>query len=39
VLNRPDKLQARAIDAKVTAKERQKDFEISRINIFLFLTF
>ena len=30
-LNRPDKMQAQVIDAKVVAKERKKDFEISRI--------
>jgi putative transposase len=31
-LNRPDKMQAQVIDAKVVAKERKKDFEISRIS-------
>ena len=33
-LNRPDKMQAQVIDAKVVAKERKKDFEISRISRF-----
>ena len=33
-LNRPDKMQAQVIEAKVIAKERKKDFEISRISRF-----
>ena len=33
-LNRPDKIQAGVIDVKVVAKERKKDFEISRIDRF-----
>jgi REP-associated tyrosine transposase len=33
-LNRPDKVLAQVIDAKVVAKERKKDFEISRISRF-----
>ena len=30
-INRPDKMQAKVISAKVVAKERKKDFEISRV--------
>jgi len=37
-LNRPDKIQARVIDAKVVAKERKKDFEINRISRFRYRT-
>jgi putative transposase len=37
-LERPDKMQAKVIDAKVVAKERKKDFEISRINRFRYRT-
>jgi REP element-mobilizing transposase RayT len=37
-LNRPDKMQAQVIDAKVVAKERKKDFEISRISRFRYRT-
>jgi len=33
-IDRPDKMQAQVIDAKVVAKERKKDFEISRISRF-----
>jgi len=33
-LNRPNKMPAQVIDAKVVAKERRKDFEISRISRF-----
>ncbi len=33
-ISRPDKMQAKVIDDKVVAKERKKDFEISRINRF-----
>jgi len=33
-LKRPDKMQAKVIDAKVVARERKKDFEISRISRF-----
>jgi len=33
-LSRPDKTQAKVIDDKVVAKERKKDFEISRISRF-----
>ena len=37
-LIRPDKMQARVIDANVVAKERKKDFEISRISRFRYRT-
>ena len=37
-LDRPEKMQAGVIDAKVVAKERKKDFEISRINRFRYRT-
>jgi len=37
-LNRPDKMQVQVIDAKVVAKERKKDFEISRISRFRYRT-
>ena len=37
-LDRPDKMQARVIDPKVVAKERKKDFEISRISRFRYRT-
>jgi len=37
-LNRPDKMQAQVINAKVVEKERKKDFEISRISRFRFRT-
>ena len=37
-LDRPDKLQASVIDPKVVAKERKKEFEISRINRFRYRT-
>ena len=37
-LDRPDKLQASVIDPKVVAKERKKDFEISRISRFRYRT-
>jgi len=33
-LNRPNKMQAQVIDPKVVAKERKKDFEISRVSRF-----
>jgi hypothetical protein len=33
-INRPDKMQVKVIYDKVVAKERQKDFEISRISRF-----
>jgi len=33
-INRPTKLQAKVIDDKVVAKERKKEFEISRISRF-----
>jgi hypothetical protein len=33
-VSRPDKMQAKVIDDKVVAKERKKDFEISRIDRF-----
>jgi len=33
-LNRPDKMQAQVIDAKVVSKERKKNFEIGRISRF-----
>jgi len=33
-LSRPDRMQAKVIDDKVVAKERKKDFEISRISRF-----
>jgi len=37
-LDHPDKLQASVIDPKVVAKERKKDFEISRISRFRYRT-
>jgi hypothetical protein len=37
-LNRPDKMQAKVIDEKVVAKERKKEFEISRIDRFRYRT-
>jgi hypothetical protein len=37
-INRPDKMQAKVIDDKVVAKERKKEFEISRINRFRYRT-
>jgi len=37
-INRPDKMQAKVIDDKVVAKERKKDFEISRISRFRYRT-
>jgi hypothetical protein len=37
-LNRPDKMQARVIDKKVVAKERKKEFEISRVDRFRYRT-
>jgi putative transposase len=37
-IDRPDKMQAEVIDPKVVAKERKKDFEISRINRFRYRT-
>jgi len=37
-INRPDKMQAKVIDDKVIAKERKKEFEISRINRFRYRT-
>jgi hypothetical protein len=37
-IDRPDKMQAGVIDAKVVAKERKKDFEISRIIRFRYRT-
>ena len=36
--NHPDKMQAKVIDDKVIAKERKKEFEISRINRFRYRT-
>ena len=33
-IDRPDRMQAKVISAKVVAKERKKDFEISRISRF-----
>jgi hypothetical protein len=33
-INRPDKMQAKAINEKIVAKERKKDFEISRVSRF-----
>jgi hypothetical protein len=33
-ISRPDKMQAKVIDDKVVAKERKKDFEISRVSRF-----
>jgi REP element-mobilizing transposase RayT len=38
VIDRPDKMQARVIDDKVVAKERKRDFEISRISRFRYRT-
>jgi hypothetical protein len=37
-IDRPDKVQAGVIDPKVVAKERKKDFEISRISRFRYRT-
>ncbi|CAB1062863.1 hypothetical protein D1BOALGB6SA_7645 [Olavius sp. associated proteobacterium Delta 1] len=37
-INRPDKLQVKVIDGKVVAKERKKEFEISRISRFRYRT-
>ena len=37
-INRPDKMQAGVIDPKVVAKERKKDFQISRISRFKYRT-
>jgi len=37
-LSRPDKMQAQVIDSKTVAKERKKDFEISRISRFRYRT-
>ena len=37
-ISRPDKIQAKVIDDKVVAKERKKDFEISRISRFRYRT-
>ena len=37
-LNRPDKIQAKVIDDKVVAKERKKEFEISRTSRFRYRT-
>jgi putative transposase len=37
-LSRPDRIQAKVIDDKVVAKERKKDFEISRIDRFRYRT-
>jgi hypothetical protein len=37
-IDRPDKMQAEVIDPKVVAKERKKDFEISRISRFIYRT-
>jgi len=38
VINRPDKMQTKVIDNKVVAKERKKEFEISRISRFRYRT-
>ena len=37
-IGRPDKMQAKVIDAEVVAKERKKHFEISRISRFRYRT-
>ena len=37
-ISRPDKMQAKVIDDKVVAKERKKEFEISRISRFRYRT-
>ena len=37
-ISRPDKMQAKVIDEKVVAKERKKDFAISRISRFRYRT-
>ncbi|MBT8368308.1 MAG: hypothetical protein KJP23_26735 [Deltaproteobacteria bacterium] len=37
-ISRPDKMQAKAIDDKVVAKERKREFEISRISRFRYRT-
>lgn len=37
-LNRPDKMQPKVIDEKIVAKERKKEFEISRVDRFRYRT-
>jgi putative transposase len=37
-INRPDKMQAKVIDDQVVAKERKKEFEISRSSRFRYRT-
>ena len=37
-ISRPDKTHAKVIDEKLVAKERKKDFEISRISRFRYRT-
>ena len=37
-IGRPDKMRAKVIDDKVVAKERKKDFEISRVSGFRYRT-
>ena len=37
-ISRPDRMQAKVINDKVLAKERKKEFEISRINRFRYRT-
>jgi putative transposase len=37
-INRADRMQAKVIDDKIFAKERKKEFEISRINRFRYRT-
>ena len=37
-ISRPEKMRAKVIDDKVIAKERKKDFEISRIDRFRYRT-
>jgi REP element-mobilizing transposase RayT len=37
-ISRPDKMQAKVIDDKVISKERERDFEISRVSRFRYRT-
>ncbi|CAB1075303.1 hypothetical protein D1AOALGA4SA_3123 [Olavius algarvensis Delta 1 endosymbiont] len=37
-LSRPDKMQSKSIGEKVVAKERKKEFEISRVDRFRYRT-
>ena len=37
-IHRPDKMQATVINHKMVAKERKKEFEIGRTNLFRYRT-